>query len=204
MDGLFRLRTTLVGAAFCALLAPGCGKPASRYGTGQIEFQDNLETNATPPEGALEFEFLDSNGGKVRLADYRGQKNVVLVMTRGFAGSICPYCSAQTSRLIANYAEFQKRDAEILLVYPGDRMRIPEFLAAVEAAAGEKKTPFPVLLDEDLKAVTALGIRDDLAKPSTYIVDKEGKLRFAYVGSSLADRPSVKAMLDQLDAANGR
>ena len=44
-----------------------------------------------------------------------------------------------------------------------------------------------------------LGIRADLALPSTYILDRDGKVRLAYVGATLTDRPSVKAMLDQLD-----
>jgi peroxiredoxin len=54
-------------------------------------------------------------------------------------------------------------------------------------------------LDEDYQAVERLGIRADQAKPSTYILDKQGKVRFAYVGKDTTDRPSVKAMLDQLD-----
>ena len=54
----------------------------------------------------------------------------------------------------------------------------------------------------DLTAVDALGIRADLSKPATYILDKQGEVRFAYVGRDLADRPSVKALLDQLDQIN--
>ena len=54
----------------------------------------------------------------------------------------------------------------------------------------------------ELKAVDHLGIRKDLSKPATYILDKQGQTRFAYVGDSLADRPSVKALLEQLDALN--
>ena len=64
------------------------------------------------------------------------------------------------------------------------------------------KIPFPVVLDIELKAVDQLGIRKDLSKPATYILDKQGQVRFAYVGESLADRPSVKALLEQLDALN--
>ena len=45
-------------------------------------------------------------------------------------------------------------------------------------------------------AVELLGIRKDLSKPATYILDGEGRVRFAYVGNSLADRPSVKALLE--------
>ena len=60
--------------------------------------------------------------------------------------------------------------------------------------------PFPVLLDENFTAVDKLGIRGDLAKPSSYIIDKQGQVRFAYVGATNADRPSVQSLLKQLDA----
>ena len=76
---------------------------------------------------------------------------------------------------------------------------MPEFLAAVKEQANDQVVPFPLLYDQDLKAVDQLGIRYQLAKPSTLIFDREGNLRYAYVGKDLSDRPSVKAMLDQLD-----
>ena len=58
--------------------------------------------------------------------------------------------------------------------------------------------PYPVLLDINLTGVDQLGIRAELAKPSTYIIDREGRVRFAYVGESIADRPTVDSVLKQL------
>ena len=58
-----------------------------------------------------------------------------------------------------------------------------------------------MLLDKECQACERLGIRDDLAKPSTYILDKRGNLVYAYVGETSTDRPSVKAILKQLDQA---
>ena len=74
----------------------------------------------------------------------------------------------------------------------------------MDGAGGNKKVPFALLLDQDLKAVELLGIRGDLAKPSTYILDKQGNAVFAFVGESTADRPSVKALLAQLDKLNAK
>ena len=105
--------------------------------------------------------------------------------------------------------EFQgnrERDADVLLVYPiakpDQSQRLDEFLRATyqRSSPAVSQTPFPVVLDVGLKAVDALGIRRDLAKPATYILDKKGQVRFAYVGNSLSDRPSIKAILKQLDA----
>jgi peroxiredoxin len=38
----------------------------------------------TQPEPAPDFELADSDGRKVRLADFRGKRHVVLVFNRGF------------------------------------------------------------------------------------------------------------------------
>lgn len=123
-----------------------------------------------------------------------------------YVGNVCVYCATQTARIAANYSQFQDRDAEVVVVFPvqkqNDSKHLAEFEEAVARQEGSGKIPFPLAVDLELKAVDRLGIRKDLSKPATYILDRDGRVQFAYVGSSLADRPSVKAMLDQLDAIN--
>lgn len=200
---------------FCAVVAVGIAlwlaQEDSRRGYGPVAnaedaFKDSVETNSNPSSDIRELSFTDLEGKRVALADFRGKQPVVLVFTRGFPGFVCPYCSAQTSRLIAQHDEFVKRNAAVLLVFPGPTEHVQDFLessrrqAREKGAAGDAAVPFPILLDIDFAAVDQLGLRDDLAKPSTYIFDKQGELRFAYVGANSADRPSMKAMLAQLDA----
>jgi peroxiredoxin len=175
--------------------------PADPYNVaGPIAFHDQVESNGDVTEGQLDLTFVNAEGQQVRLADLRGKKNVVLVMTRGYHLARCPYCTAQTSRLAANYAAFAERDAEVLVVYPGPLDHVDEFVSAVKADAKSDALPFPLLYDEDFAGVDKLNIRWQLARPSTFILDKEGQLRFAYIGKDIADRPSVAAMLKQLDA----
>jgi peroxiredoxin len=164
-----------------------------------IKFNEDARTNAKVDQAALDLTFVDRNGKPVALKDYRDKKNVVLVVTRGYAGAIDPYCSAQTTRLIIKYQDFKDRDAEVLLVFPGPKEQLPAFISRAERGAEFDEVAFPVLLDEKLDAVNKLGIRGDLAKPSTYIIDKQGKIRFAYVGAKNDDRPSVNVLLNQLD-----
>ncbi len=169
--------------------------------TATSPFWDEVETNTKLPMDINELTFVDTQGNKVALTDFHGKKNVVLVITRGFYGQLCPFCRTQSSRLVANYEEFAKRNAEILLVYPGGAEHLQEFIDA--AKVSEKKEvdqiPFPILLDSDLQAVNFLQIAAELAFPSTYILDKQGNVHFAYVGEEINDRPSVKAMLAELD-----
>jgi peroxiredoxin len=188
-------------AAAVLLAAAACSKEPAGYDPTRA-FKDDAQTNVavTPDQFALSF--VDTAGQTVDLADFRGKKPVVLVVMRGFTGMVCLYCSAQTARLITNHKEFVKRGAEVLVVYPGPKEHVPTFLTRAREEADRAAVPFRVLLDPDFAAVDKLGIRGQLAKPSTYILDKQGQVRFAYVGASLSDRPSLKAMLAQLDQLN--
>ena len=187
--------------------APASGGYDYGYGTGDINFLDAVATQDAPATDFATVPMTTADGKTVTLKELAAGKNLIVVFTRGYAGSICPYCSAQTSRLIANYPEFQKRNTEVVVIYPlekpEDTTRLGEFLAKVNennTQPATQATPFPLLVDIGLKAVDVLGIRRDLSKPATYILDESGAVRFAYVGKSLADRPSVRALLDQLDA----
>ncbi len=177
----------------------GAATNMSATGLTDVDFLDQVASNREDDGTVNGLEFVDTNGQRVRLSEFNGKKNLVLVFTRGFSGQLCPYCTTQTSRLIANYDKFKERGAEVLLVYPGSKEQLPQFRQAGLAASGEASFPFPVLLDEDLAAVNQLGIAAQLASPSTFIIDKQGKVWLSYVGSNPADRPSIQAMLDQLD-----
>lgn len=129
-----------------------------------------VSTNVEPPEKISELVFKDKNGTNLAMKDYLGEKNVVLVFTEGFNGMLCAYCQTQTSRLIANYDKFKELDTEILVVYPGKRDHLDEFIEA--ALKTEKKevdeVPFPIVLDEDFTATDFFDIHSMHAHPSTF------------------------------------
>jgi len=179
------------------------------YGDAEIKFLDETASQESPATDLLAVPVTTADGRETTLKDLAGGKRLVVVFTRGFAGSICPYCSTQTSRLIANYEEFQKRNTEVVVIYPlkedKDRPRLDEFLKKANENNGAvegQAPPFPLVVDLGLKAVDLLALRKDLSKPATYIVEADGAIKFAYVGKSLADRPSVKALLAQLDGGS--
>jgi len=46
--------------------------------------------------------------------------------------------------------------------------------------------------------------RDRLAAPSTFIIDKQGVIRWKYLGKNrYTDRPSVKQVIEQLQTIEG-
>jgi hypothetical protein len=96
--------------------APPPNPYAAYSGYGNVPvgvFKDTVQSNTQVRDDALSLTFLDNQGKTVSLGSYRGKKNLVLVFMRGFPTFVCPNCTAQTSRLITNYDEFVKRDAEV-------------------------------------------------------------------------------------------
>jgi peroxiredoxin len=220
------LHRSIHGCLLAVLLCAGCGDEpepaASSYGSAdggyghsgyggydsyssEIVFADNAASQAPPEVGLYDLTFTTLDGKTTAVRDYGAGKSIVLVVTRGNTQPVCPFCSTQTANFIRDYAQFQSRSAEVVLVYPvespGDEQNWSRFLADVRTKLNdpEKLVPFPVVFDVNLTAVDRLGIRKDLSKPATYIVDPQGQVRYAYVGAHWADRPSIAAVLKELD-----
>lgn len=210
--------------SLACLSVVGCSSPMlpGDYGTS-VEFLDNVENNsaAQAPQNLATIALAKPDGTMVTLGEFFGEKQTLLVVSRGVVGSgevdengnhskyFCIFCSTQTSRLIANFDKFRRRDVQVILLFPllrqEDASEVQRFSAKVQGSGKTTEDfPFPILLDVELQLVDALGIRDDLSKPSTYVFDANGQVVFAYVGRTIGDRPSIKAMLDQLDRASGK
>ena len=181
------------------------GKPVPMV--AQVTFlpvpKPNAPVDVPPPEGG----FVDTDGRAVRLEDWKGRASLVLVFTRGYPGYLCPLCSSYTAQLAHRYADLRAAGGEVLVVFPGSKDKVDEFVAAARAILEEEgpgALPFPVLLDRDLAQVQAFGIRGDLAKPSTYVIDRSGAVRYAFVGSQPHERPDVDTILAEIRRAEGR
>ena len=183
---------------------------------GQVESnQDNVTA-----EQLLDLPLVDDKGQPVSLREKQGKQHLVIVFTRGSLATVptrnkgpqlpnlpnvCPYCSTQASGIANCMPEFDKEEATVLLVFP-----VTELAQSADAATLAKVTtkegsppPFPVLLDLKLQAVDKLGLRDHLAKPASFIIDKAGDLRFAYVAKTgSADRPSGTELLRRVKQLN--
>lgn len=167
----------------------------------QAQFVADAKSNAPTGKDAEPASFFDVKGNRVRLEDWRGKKALVLVFTRGYPGYLCPLCTSYTAQIAHRYREIAAAGGEVLLVYPGAPDRVQDFLDAAREIAeqeGEDALPFPVLLDTELRQVAAFGIQGDLAKPSTYVIDLAGKVRFAFVGEQSHERPDVDTILAEL------
>lgn len=143
--------------------------------------------------------FLGTTGRAIDISAWQGERNVLVIILRGFAGTICPYCSAQVRAITSRLESFAEQDTEVIFVYPGSASSVPLFMQAVRNLGEGDLPPVSVALDVDLALVRSLDIESELASPTSILIDKQGQVQFAYVGRDLTDRPSVIDLLEVLE-----
>jgi len=102
-------------------------------------------------------------------------------------------------------AEADKQDEKVKARMEMARKGFPKDLSAEK---GKVPVPFPVLIDEDKKVTKGLGLftaewsgsKAEQLIPSVFVVDKQGILRFKYIGQNTWDRPSWDYMKRVLEA----
>lgn len=153
-------------------------------------------------EAAADFSLQGLDDQTVSLKDANAAGPVVLVVLRGFPGYQCPVCSDQVAGLMAKAKQLGASKARVLLVYPGPADGLKKH---AEEFAGTKKAlpePFTMLLDPDYTFTKAYGLRwnapDETAYPSTFVIDAEGKVRFAKVSKSHGGRAEAGEVLAAL------
>ncbi|MDB4676875.1 redoxin domain-containing protein [bacterium] len=173
-----------------------------------IQFMKVAESQQITIDDFSTLVFTDPEGNDVKLADIMTEDYLVLVITRGWYGGVCVYCASQTSRWARRFDELEPYNAQLAVIFPtessDEAVKIEDLENRIKKGdIPNEDIPYPILLDINLSSVDQLGIRSDLAKPSTYIIDREGRVRFAYVGESIADRPTVDSILKQLSQLGG-
>lgn len=123
------------------------------------------EVNFPAPQLSVE----DLAGGSVSLENYRGR--VVLV---NLWATWCPPCKAEMPTLQAFYVRHQGKGFVIVGINDG------ETLDLVKPFVMEYDLTFPVWLDEGYQAERAF---NTMNLPSSYVVDRTGIIRLAWVGA---------------------
>ena len=103
------------------------------------------------------------------------------------------------AQLRQNYGEFVQRDAEVVVVGP-------ENAEAFAAYWAREELPFVGLPDPKQSVLKLYGQEVNLFKmgrmPAQVIVDKQGRVRYAYYGHAMSDIPEAGGLLALLDQFN--
>src|SRR5262245_46408970 len=155
--------------------------------------------------------FKTRDGSALELSAYRDKKVVVLLFMRGFTGEFaCTFCDSQTRDYKRLYDQFKASQAEVLMILPGST-DVRGYLRTIGMNDQEKpdadfSVPFPVLPDADFAACKAFDVaykaesrgEFPVSRPATFVIDKSGKILFAYHGKIPSDRPAVEEVLERV------
>ncbi len=149
--------------------------------------------SALPPLSAQ-----DQTGTLRSLQDITGEKGLVLVMSRSF--DWCPYCIAQLQRLVAIAPEFQAMGINVAsMTY--------DPVATLAEAADEHGVTFPLLFDENVKHVNAMGLLNTqyepghraygIPYPGIFLLDAQGVIRAKFAEEDYKLRPEFSLVMEE-------
>lgn len=133
-----------------------------------------------PGDRAPDLEGRTLDGDRVRLRDFKGEKNVVLT----FGSATCPMTAGSISGMNKLYQEYQGDDVVFLFVYvreahPGEEIPAhqewDDKVRAAEILRDEESIEMPILVDE-LRGT--LHKRYGRLPNPTFLIDKSGRVAF--------------------------
>ena len=139
---------------------------------------------ATPGSAAPDFSLAARDGGKVRLADLKGQ--VVMI---NFWATWCGPCRQEMPLLAQLNAKYEPLGFTLLGVNVE-----PDSAAAVTWLKGMPVT-FPILFDTSSVVAGSFGVE---GMPSTVFVDRKGQVRYIHRGYKPGDEARYADMIRSL------
>lgn len=98
----------------------------------------------------------------------------------------------------------QARQATQILAVSIDKHDESEKLIALLEKEGNNKVSFPLLEDQDHKVINRYGLLNPKGKgwphPATYVIDRQGVVRWKFIEVDYKIRPSNAAILEALKA----
>lgn len=128
---------------------------------------------------ASDFQLEDMDGKKRQLSALRGK--VVLV---NFWATWCPPCRREMPSLERLHQVLKGADFEILAINVGeDADTVDAFTSTLDTVP-----TFPIVFDKDGRALKAWPV---MGLPTTFILDKSGRIIYRAVGGREFDNPSI-------------
>ncbi|MEH0633372.1 peroxiredoxin [Streptomyces bottropensis] len=142
---------------------------------------------------APDFELKDNHGATVRLADFRGEKNVVVLF---YPFAFTGVCTGELCELRDNLPKFVNDDVQLLAVSN-------DSIHTLRVFAEQENLEYPLLSDfwphgEVSRAYGVFDADKGCAVRGTFIVDKEGVVRWSVV-NALPDARDLNEYLAALD-----
>ena len=178
------------------------------------------QTEMTKPEGlkigdmAPDINAVNQDGKNIQLKKLIATGDVVLVFYRG---QWCPFCNKQLSKINDSLSFITAKGATVLTITPETAGNIKKTIEKTKASYSiiedkgmsiMKSYKVNFAVDENtIEKYKKYGIDFDKANgtnganlpvPATYIISKDGKIKYAFFNPDYRQRPSVKEILDNL------
>lgn len=106
----------------------------------------------------------------------------------------------------AEYGKISKHNTELVFVTPESIERVQYLI--VKSKLTREEIPFTVVADAERKLAKLYAIEKPTEKqvevrPTMILIDKNGVIRFKYVGMDPFDRPSIEILEETLKTVNG-
>lgn len=132
------------------------------------------------------FQTKDLSGGEVSLADYQGQ--VVLL---NVWATWCDPCVRELPELARMHELLKPKGFTVI----GLNTDVRSKLSAVRTMVAQHELPFPIWLDFESKSQVAFKLR---GYPTSFLIDREGQVRWKREGEIIANDPELGAELEGL------
>jgi thiol-disulfide isomerase/thioredoxin len=161
----------------CTFTVPGAaGQPPLGHAMNPVE----------PSVASADFTLPDIDGEPHALSDYRGR-----VVMLNFWATWCPPCRREMPSMQRLYAKYRDRGLVVVAVNQWeDEELVSEFIRHLSLAPA-----FPILLDRENRVAETYGVQ---GLPTTYLLDRDGNIRFVAIGGREFDHPEVEALLEGL------
>ncbi len=175
---------------------------------GPVDGRDLAPTDIeriTVGMAAPDFTLEKHGGGTVSLSSLRGKKNVVLVFYRGYW---CPYCITQLKEMRTLLDADLKQDTELLVVSVDNDAQTRQAIGKI--AADGTLPDFTFLSDPEHTVIGRYGVmnpsgsRRGIPHPATFVIDRQGMVRWKDVQTDYKIRPTNTAISVALKAARGQ
>lgn len=151
------------------------------------------ETSLNVGDKAPAFDLATCQGDSISLEQILKNGPTMLLF---FRGTWCPNCRAQVLRLSDDYQEFRKTGTQLIGIFCQKAEPVKKWSA-------ENNIPFPLLVDPDRVIAKEYGVYVSIswdfslnvARPSNFLVGKDGLIKFVYVSSHQWDRCANDALL---------
>lgn len=150
-------------------------------------------------ETAPDWQLTGADGNIYSLDRYQGQL-LLLIFLRG---TWCPNCRKQMETVRNDWARVAPL-AKVVALVGQTAPEVSDYLS-------RNPMPFPLLPDPNRDVIKQYGVYQRfsldgfrIAYPSTMIVDRQGVVRYSYVGGSQFDRPDFNQVIAELEKLNAQ